>query len=107
MPRWGDDGTRRQGRGGRLSRNPHLQFDAVLCRVSDMNAAELLPITAAQQELTQRALAAIDRDFFLRLLKAMVETPSPTGEERRLAELLVDELQQRGLSAEYQAIGET
>ena len=72
-----------------------------------MSAAELPPITSMQRELTERALAAVDRDFFLRLLKTMVETPSPTGEERRLAERLVDELQQRGISAEYQAIGET
>ncbi len=72
-----------------------------------MSAAELPPITSAQQRLAERAISLIDQDFLLRLLTGLIETPSPTGEEGRLARWLVSEIQQRGLAADYQPITES
>ena len=49
-------------------------------------AVEARPLSAEQQAWVERAWAEIDDDRMGRLLAGMVDIPSPTGEERALAE---------------------
>ena len=62
------------------------------------------PMSREQQQWLDRTLGAIDEDRLVRLLREMVEIPSPTGDERVLARFVVDFMQSRGLDAFYQEI---
>jgi succinyl-diaminopimelate desuccinylase len=57
--------------------------------------------------LVQRAWSQVDPSKLADTLTAMVEIPSPSGEERALAKWLVDRMTAFGLEAEYQPLSET
>ena len=57
--------------------------------------------------LVERAWSHVDPSELADTLTAMVEIPSPAGEERALAEWLVDRMTASGLEAEYQPLSET
>jgi acetylornithine deacetylase/succinyl-diaminopimelate desuccinylase-like protein len=57
--------------------------------------------------LVERAWSQVDPSKLADTLTAMVEVPSPAGEERALAEWLVDRMTAFGLDAEYQPLSET
>jgi succinyl-diaminopimelate desuccinylase len=57
--------------------------------------------------LVERAWSCVDPSKLADTLTAMVEIPSPAGEERVLAEWLVDRMTAFGLEAEYQPLSET
>jgi acetylornithine deacetylase/succinyl-diaminopimelate desuccinylase-like protein len=63
-----------------------------------------LPLSAEQETWLQRAWGAVDRDEIGDLLVALTSIPSPTGEERGIAEFLVRHLRRSGLEGIYQAI---
>ena len=52
----------------------------------------------------QRAWAAVEADELAELDLALTSIPSPTGEERQVAEFLVQHMRTAGLDATYQAI---
>jgi acetylornithine deacetylase/succinyl-diaminopimelate desuccinylase-like protein len=64
------------------------------------------PLSSEQQQWLDRALDCVDDEALLRLVCDMVEVPSPTGDERTLAEFLVGFMRGRGLDAVYQEIDE-
>jgi acetylornithine deacetylase/succinyl-diaminopimelate desuccinylase-like protein len=64
------------------------------------------PLSTQQQAWVDQAIAAIDEKACVGLLTEMVSTPSPTGDERALAQLLVAAMKNRGLDAFYQEIDE-
>jgi acetylornithine deacetylase/succinyl-diaminopimelate desuccinylase-like protein len=61
---------------------------------------------AGNKEWLDAALAQISRERLCELAMAIVAIPSPTGEERRLAEFLAETLKKIGLDAAYQPIDE-
>ncbi len=63
-------------------------------------------LSPRQQEWVDRAFACIDDEACVRLLADMVNVPSPTGDERALAQMLVAVMKDRGLEAFYQEIDE-
>ena len=63
-----------------------------------------LPLDAARRDAVERAAAALDGRWMQDLLVRLVETPSPFGEERAIAELLAGEMEGIGLEAEVQAL---
>jgi acetylornithine deacetylase/succinyl-diaminopimelate desuccinylase-like protein len=65
-----------------------------------------LPLSSEQRADLERAWAQIDADALARLDADLVSIPSPTGEERHIAEFLVERLGQAGLEATYQPIDE-
>ena len=67
---------------------------------------DLPPLSAEQEGWIEEAVASIDETYLFDILTRMVETPSPTGAERALAELMVDDMQRHGIDASYQAIDE-
>ncbi len=70
---------------------------------------ERMPLTEEQGRWVQRAWELVDRDgsqHFEDLLMEMVNIPSPTGEERRLAEYLVAYMRGNGFESFYQPIDE-
>jgi acetylornithine deacetylase/succinyl-diaminopimelate desuccinylase-like protein len=65
-----------------------------------------LPLTGERQEWLERAWANIDPDRLANLDLALTRIPSPTGEERAIAEFLTAELRSAGLDGRYQPIDE-
>lgn len=59
---------------------------------------------AERMRWTQEAWNAIDPEELRQLVRAMVEVPSPTGEERPLAELIVDQLAAVGARSRVQPL---
>jgi acetylornithine deacetylase/succinyl-diaminopimelate desuccinylase-like protein len=57
---------------------------------------------APAQPWLERALATVSAEELIDLTARMVDVPSPTGEERALAEFVVDYLRRAGLEAAYQ-----
>jgi len=66
-----------------------------------------MPLSSDQETWLERAWAAVDRDEMGELLVALTSIPSPTGEERAIAEFLVRQLQGAGLDGIYQSIDDT
>jgi acetylornithine deacetylase/succinyl-diaminopimelate desuccinylase-like protein len=76
-----------------------------------MTAPDALKVASAELSPEQRrwldaAWSGIDEDVLRRLAADMTSIPSPTGEERALAEFLAGRLRQAGLDARYQPIDE-
>ncbi len=67
-------------------------------------ATSRLPLDPARRDAVERAAAALDARWMQDLLVRLVETPSPFGEERAIAELLAGEMDGIGLEAEVQAL---
>jgi acetylornithine deacetylase/succinyl-diaminopimelate desuccinylase-like protein len=67
-------------------------------------AVTQLPLTADQREWVERAWAQIDPDRLAKLDLELTGIPSPTGEERAVAEFLADYLEAAGFDARYQPI---
>jgi len=65
-----------------------------------------LPLTPEQRSWVAQAYEAIDVDFILTTLAQSVEIPSPTGEERAVAEFLTKTMNEREIQASYQPIDE-
>ena len=65
---------------------------------------EPFPLSAEQQRWLEDALSRIDRAHLAELDATMVGIPSPTGQERALAEFLVGHLRENGLEGIYQPI---
>ena len=63
-----------------------------------------LPLDRARRDAVERARAALDEGWMRDLLVRLVETPSPFGEERAIAELLAGTMSDIGLEAEVQAL---
>ena len=63
---------------------------------------DLPALSAEQESWIERAIGCIDEVYLFDVLARMVETPSPTGAERPLAEQLVAEMEGRGISATLQ-----
>jgi acetylornithine deacetylase/succinyl-diaminopimelate desuccinylase-like protein len=59
---------------------------------------------AVRERCAARLAALLDRDWMLRELARIVDIPSPTGEERALAEHLVAMMRELGLKARVQPI---
>jgi hypothetical protein len=57
--------------------------------------------------LVERAWSHVNPSKLADTLTAMVEIPSPVGEERPLAEWLVDRMTASGLDVQYQPLSET
>jgi len=64
------------------------------------------PLSSEQQKWLDRALECVDDDALLRLVQDMINVPSPTGDEKALAQFLVAFMKDRGLDAFYQEIDE-
>ena len=62
------------------------------------------PLSAEQREWLERAWAQIDPERIARLCLDLVRIPSPTGEERAIAEFLTTYLARAGFDARYQPI---
>src|SRR5262245_19248306 len=65
-----------------------------------------LPLSKEQTEWVTRAWTQIDEDRFAELNRKMASIPSPTGEERELAQFMVSYMSACGLSAFYQPVDE-
>ena len=63
-----------------------------------------LPLDAARRDAVERGAASLDERWMQDLLVRLVETPSPFGEERAIADLLADTMSEIGLDAEVQAL---
>ncbi len=63
-----------------------------------------LPLDRARRDAVERGAASLDERWMRDLLVRLVETPSPFGEERAIAELLADTMAGLGLDAEVQAL---
>jgi acetylornithine deacetylase/succinyl-diaminopimelate desuccinylase-like protein len=62
------------------------------------------PLSTEQQAWLERAWQAVDAAELADLDLALTSIPSPTGQERRIAEFLVQHLRAAGLESTYQAI---
>lgn len=62
------------------------------------------PLSSAQQQWLERALACVDGGTVADLAMRLVDTPSPPGEEGPLATLLAEDLGGRGFDTHYQAM---
>jgi acetylornithine deacetylase/succinyl-diaminopimelate desuccinylase-like protein len=69
-------------------------------------AVEPRPISAEQRAWVERAWALIDPERLAQLVLELTRIPSPTGEERALAEFLAARLTAAGLEGRYQPIDE-
>ena len=67
-------------------------------------ATQALPLDTARRDAVDRAAAALDESWMRDLLVRLVETPSPFGEERAIAELLAGEMAALGMESAVQAI---
>lgn len=67
-------------------------------------AVEPKPLSAAQRDWLERAWAQIDLQRLEQLDLELTRIPSPTGEERAVAEFLVAHMRAAGLEAQYQPI---
>jgi len=63
-------------------------------------------LTTVQQRWFERSCNAISADLLVEVLREIVDTASPTGEEGRLARVIADRLGDYGLAAEEQVIDE-
>lgn len=63
-----------------------------------------LPLDRARRDAVERARSALDERWMRDLLARLVETPSPFGEERAIAELLAETMSDIGLETEVQAL---
>jgi acetylornithine deacetylase/succinyl-diaminopimelate desuccinylase-like protein len=59
---------------------------------------------ALNKELAQKVLAQIDRDELARLGCDLVNLPSPTGQEKAVAEFILDWFKANGLKAVRQDV---
>lgn len=66
-----------------------------------------LPLDSAQRAAVDRIVAALDPDRLRQIVVEMVDVPSPTGEERALAEHLVARARRHGLAATVQALDDS
>jgi acetylornithine deacetylase/succinyl-diaminopimelate desuccinylase-like protein len=64
------------------------------------------PKSSSFEEDVKKAQAAFDRDLFKELIGKMVSIPSPTGEEKPLAEFLAAFMSKHGLQGQVQHISE-
>jgi acetylornithine deacetylase/succinyl-diaminopimelate desuccinylase-like protein len=76
---------------------------------TDTHPEVVVPVTAApfsleQETWLQQAWAAVRADELAELDLALTSIPSPTGEERQVAEFLVQHMRAAGLEGTYQAI---
>src|SRR5262245_14082969 len=72
-----------------------------------MDAAAKSPgMPAAFEENVRKAQAAFDRELFKSLITGMVNIPSPSGEEKELAQYAADFMSANGLHGEVQHISE-
>jgi acetylornithine deacetylase/succinyl-diaminopimelate desuccinylase-like protein len=62
------------------------------------------PLSSQQERWLQAALEAIFEDELAELDLALTSIPSPTGEERAIAQFIVEQLHRAGLEAQYQPI---
>lgn len=67
---------------------------------------QLMPLSPEQTEWVEQAWAQIDDGKMARLNMDMTNIPSPTGEERALAEFMASYMERAGLDAFYQPIDE-
>jgi acetylornithine deacetylase/succinyl-diaminopimelate desuccinylase-like protein len=67
-------------------------------------AAEPRPLSSAQRDWLDRATAEIDPARLAQLDLDLTRIPSPTGEEREIAEFITVYLRRAGLDAQYQPI---
>ncbi|HEX6511010.1 MAG TPA: peptidase dimerization domain-containing protein [Chloroflexota bacterium] len=65
-----------------------------------------LPLSGEQRDWLERAWAQVSADKLAQLDVELVSIPSPTGEERQIAEFLANHLSQAGLEGDYQPIDE-
>lgn len=65
-----------------------------------------VPLSSAQKEWLERAWSNIDAERLAQLNLQMANIPSPTGEERQLAEFMASYMKGFGLDAFYQPIDE-
>ncbi len=63
-----------------------------------------VPFSTDQETWLERALSAVRNDELADLVVALTSIPSPTGEERAIAEFLVQHMQSAGLEGTYQHI---
>jgi acetylornithine deacetylase/succinyl-diaminopimelate desuccinylase-like protein len=83
-----------------------MTLAADLTDINDQVAVEQRSLSAEQQQWIERAWAQIDAAHLAELDAAMVSIPSPTGQERPLAEFLAQHLSEAGLAGAYQPIDE-
>jgi acetylornithine deacetylase/succinyl-diaminopimelate desuccinylase-like protein len=69
-------------------------------------AVKAAPLSSEQQKWLDRALECVDDDALLGLVQDMINVPSPTGDEKALAQFLVAFMRDRDLVAVYQEIDE-
>jgi acetylornithine deacetylase/succinyl-diaminopimelate desuccinylase-like protein len=72
--------------------------------MAEENIRNSVRMSRQQEEWLETAWAHIEEDRLVRLLKELINIPSPTGEEGALAQHLVAEMQKGGLDAAYQEI---
>jgi acetylornithine deacetylase/succinyl-diaminopimelate desuccinylase-like protein len=71
---------------------------------NDEVAVERRPLSAEQHTWLERAWAQIDPARLAQLDAALVSIPSPTGQERRVAEFVAGHMREAGLEGIYQSI---
>jgi acetylornithine deacetylase/succinyl-diaminopimelate desuccinylase-like protein len=69
---------------------------------SDSVQVDPLPLTKDREEWVQRAWHALDESSLAELNRLMASIPSPTGEEKQLAQAMVDVMRKSGMDAFYQ-----
>src|SRR5947208_17030 len=70
-------------------------------------AVQQLPLSEEQRGWLERAWAEVHADRLAELDAALVDIPSPTGEERQLAEFIARHLNDAGLAGAYQPIDQS
>ena len=68
---------------------------------------EQLPLSFERRHAYERAISLVDEAMLREIAVAMTNIPSPTGEERQLAEYVVDRAGEIGLDAAVQGIDES
>lgn len=76
-------------------------------KISDTLDVAAAPLGVEQEAWLEAAWAEIDKDRLRVLAADMTSIPSPTGEERTLAEYLAERLRAAGLQGRYQPIDPT
>jgi acetylornithine deacetylase/succinyl-diaminopimelate desuccinylase-like protein len=72
--------------------------------IDDNVTVQRVPLSARQREWLERAWAQIDPAALAELDAQLVSIPSPTGEERAVAEFIAEHLDSAGVEATYQSI---
>ena len=67
---------------------------------------DLPPFGSEREGWFERACEHIDETYLFEILERMVETPSPTGAERALGELLAADMAKHRVNAAFQPIGD-